>query len=151
MSNETVLTIVGNLTAEPELRYLPDGTAACKFTVASTPRVYDKASGEYRDGESLFMACTAWRELAEHAAESLAKGARVIVYGRLRLSKWETAEGEKKSMFQVDVEEVAPSLRFATAKVTRMSRSKGDGFIPATAPDDVWDNASSMRPALATV
>ncbi|GIH03393.1 single-stranded DNA-binding protein [Rhizocola hellebori] len=149
MSNETVLTMVGNLTGEPDLRFLPNGAACCKFTVASTPRVYDKASGEYRDGESLFMNCTAWRELAEHAAESLAKGMRVVVVGRLRLSKWETDDGEKRSMYQLDVEEVAPSLRFATAKVAKMSRSKGDGFLPTNVPDDAWDTATSTRPLVA--
>lgn len=146
MSNETVLTMVGNLTAEPDLRFLPDGTACCKFTVASTPRVLDKASGEYRDGEALFMPCTAWRDLGVHVAESLGKGARVVVQGRLRQSKWETPEGEKKSMVQLDVDEVAASLRFATAKVQKMARSKGDGYNPVNAPDERWDNASRTRP-----
>ena len=102
-----------------------------KFTVASTPRLFDQKCGEYRDGEPLFMPCTAWRELAEHIAESLTKGARVLVVGRLRLSRWETPEGEKRSMMQLDADEVGPSLRFATASVKKLTRSRGgDGFMP---------------------
>ena len=113
MANETQMTIVGNLTADPELRFLPNGTAMAKFTVASTPRVFDREKNEYRDGEPLFMTCTVWRDLAEHVSESLTKGARVVVVGRLRLSRWETPEGEKRSAYGLDVDEVGPSLRFA--------------------------------------
>jgi single-strand DNA-binding protein len=151
VSNETVITVVGNLTADPDLRFTPAGVAMCKFTVASTPRVWDKASGEWRDGEPLFLMCTAWRELAEHAAESLGKGTRVVVVGRLRLSKWETEEGEKRSAYGLDVDEIGPSLRFATATIKRMARAKaGDGFAPERVPDDVWDSATPTRsePAL---
>jgi single-strand DNA-binding protein len=143
MANETQLTIVGNLTADPELRFLPNGTGMAKFTVASTPRVFDREKNEYRDGEPLFLTCTVWRELAEHVSESLVKGTRVVVVGRLRLSRWETEEGEKRSAYGLDVDEVGPSLRFAQAKVTKTSRAKaGDGFTPADVPDDQWSIAA---------
>jgi len=145
MANDTTITIVGNLTGDPDLRFTPAGVAVAKFTVASTPRVYDKASGEYRDGEPLFLTCTAWRDLAEHAAESLSKGARVIVTGRLRLSRWETDDGEKRSAYGLDVDEVGPSLRFATCTVHRLSRS--NGYQPAVPADDEWAIASANRPA----
>src|SRR5918999_174649 len=139
MANETTVTVVGNLTADPELRYTAGGVAMAKFTVASTPRVFDRTTGQYRDGDPLFLACTAWRELAEHTAESLAKGTRIVVVGRLRLSRWETDEGEKRSAYGLDVDEVGPSLRFAQASVKKMSRAKaGDGFTPADVPDDAW-------------
>ena len=143
MAGETQITTIGNLTGDPELRFTPQGVAMVKFTVASTPRVFDRDKNEYRDGDPLFLNCTAWRDLAEHVAESLAKGTRVVVSGRLKLSRWETPEGEKKSMHVLDVDEVGPSLRFATATVQKMSRAKagGDGFTPADAPDDAW-NAS---------
>ncbi|MFC4045459.1 single-stranded DNA-binding protein [Dactylosporangium siamense] len=147
------MTVVGNLTADPELRYTDKGVAMARFTVASTPRVRDKASNEYRDGEPLFLTCTAWRTLAEHLAESLTKGARVVVVGRLRQSRWEDDKGEKRSMIQLDVDEVGPSLRFATAKVAKLTRSgasTGDGFAPAFDGDDAWASASSERPALAS-
>src|SRR5689334_218217 len=123
MANETTMTIVGNLTADPDFRFTPSGTGVAKFTVASTPRVFDKTSGQYRDGEPLFLTCTAWRDLAENIANSLTKGARVVVTGRLRLSRWETPEGEKRSAYGLDVDEIGPSLRFATAKVQKLSRS----------------------------
>ena len=144
MANDTTVTVVGNLTADPDLRFTPAGVALAKFTVASTPRVLDRASGEYRDGDPLFLTCTAWRELAEHAAESLRKGTRVVVVGRLRLSRWETDEGEKRSAYGLDVDEIGPSLRFATAKVAKMARSSdgpspGDSVLPA---DDPWMTAT---------
>ena len=143
MANETQMTIVGNLTADPELRFLPNGTGMAKFTVASTPRIFDRDKNEYRDGEPLFLTCTVWRDLAEHVAESLTKGTRVVVVGRLRLSRWETDEGEKRSAYGLDVDEVGPSLRFAQAKVTKTTRSKaGDGFTPASVPDDPWSTAA---------
>jgi single-strand DNA-binding protein len=120
-----------------------------KFRVASTPRVFDRTRNEYRDGDPLFLSCTAWRDLAEHIAESLTKGARVVVVGRLRLSQWEDKEsGQKRSMIQLDVDEVGPSLKFATAKVQKMSRAKGgDGFTPAESPDDPWASGSPTPPA----
>src|SRR2546423_12745633 len=124
MAGDTTITVVGNLTDAPDLRYTPQGIALAKFTVASTPRVLDSASGQWRDGEPLFLTCTAFRELAEHAAESLPKGARVVVVGRLRLSRWETPEGDKRSAYGLDVDEVGPSLRWATAKVQKMTRTR---------------------------
>ncbi len=143
MANETQITVVGNLTGDPELRFLPNGTAMAKFTVASTPRVFDREKSEYRDGEPLFLTCTVWRDLAEHVAESLTKGTRVVVVGRLRLSRWETDQGEKRSTYGLDVDEVGPSLRFAQAKVTKTTRSKaGDGFTPVSVPDDAWSTAA---------
>jgi single-strand DNA-binding protein len=150
MANETSITVVGNLTGDPELRYTPAGVALAKFTVASTPRVFDRAKNAYRDGDPLFLTCTAWRELAEHAAESLSKGTRVVVVGRLRLSRWENDEGEKRSAYGLDVDEVGPSLRFATAKVQKMSRNRAasDGFTPADVPDDAW-STSTPSPATA--
>jgi single-strand DNA-binding protein len=150
MAGETQITTVGNLTGDPELRFTPQGVAMVKFTVASTPRVFDRTKNEYRDGDPLFLNCTGWRDMAEHIAESLSKGTRVVVSGRLRLSRWETPEGEKKSMHVLDVDEVGPSLRFATAKVQKTTRAKagGDGFTPADAPDDAWGTAGpSVRPA----
>ena len=146
MAGETVITVVGNLTDDPELRFLPNGTAMVKFTVASTPRVLDRQSGQWKDGDPLFLACTGWRDLAEHIAESVTKGTRVIVSGRLRLSRWQTDEGEKRSAYGLEVDEVGPSLRFAQAKVTRMTRSNGkagDGFTPNEVPDDAWNTAAA--------
>ena len=144
MSNETTVTVIGNLTADPELRYTPTGGAAmAKFTVASTPRVFDRTANEYKDGDPLFLTCTAWRELAEHAAESLRKGHRVVVVGRLRLSRWETEEGEKRSAYGLDVDEIGPSLRFATATVVKATRVRADDPVP---PDDEWANGSAERP-----
>jgi single-strand DNA-binding protein len=143
--NETTVTVIGNLTDAPELRFLPNGDAMCKFTVASTPRVFDRQANTYKDGEPLFLSCTAWRQLGENIAESLTRGARVVVTGRLRQSRWETESGEKRSMIQLDVEEIGPSLRFATAKVSKMARTNNrgaDGFTPADAPDDAWNGAS---------
>ena len=145
MANETQITVVGNLTADPELRFLPNGTGMVKFTVASTPRVLDRDSGQWKDGDPLFMACTAFRDIAEHIAESLAKGTRVILTGRLRLSRWETPEGDKRSAYGLDVDEVGPSLKFAQAKVQKMNRSAkgGDGFLPNDVPDDAWNTATA--------
>src|SRR5687767_4509859 len=125
MANETTVTVVGNLTADPELRYTNEGTALVKFTVASTPRVLDRDSGQYRDGDPLFLTCTAWREMAEYIVESVGKGTRVVVIGRLRLSRWETEAGEKRSAYGLDVDDIGPSLRFATVTVRRMTRASG--------------------------
>ncbi len=143
MANETQITVVGNLTGDPELRFLPNGTGMAKFTVASTPRVFDRAKNQWADGDPLFLTCTAWREMAEHIADSLAKGTRVVVTGRLRLSRWETDEGEKRSAYGLEVDEVGPSLRFAIAKVAKTTRAKaGDGFVPSEVPDDAWNTAT---------
>ena len=127
MAGDITITAVGNLTDDPELRFTPSGAAVAKFRVASTPRSFDKASGEWKDGEPLFLACTVWRQSAENAAESLQRGARVIVTGRLRQRSYETREGEKRTVIELDVDEVGPSLRYATAKVQKASRSGGSG------------------------
>ncbi len=133
----------------PRTAVHPAGRGDGQVHRASTPRTFDRTKNEWADGEPLFLNCTAWRDLAEHVAESLSKGTRVVVTGRLRLSRWETPEGEKRSMMQLDVDEVGPSLRFATAKVQKMSRAKGgDGFTPADVPDDAWSSAApASRPA----
>lgn len=134
MAGETTLTIIGNLTRDPELRFTASGSACATFTVASTPRRYDSNLNEWKDGDALFLRCTAWRQLAEHAAESLTRGARVVVYGRLREHTWDK-DGETRSSMELDVEEVAPSLRYATAKVTKMTRSGGGRPAPTDADD----------------
>ncbi|MET0415806.1 MAG: single-stranded DNA-binding protein [Actinoplanes sp.] len=140
MANETVITVVGNLTDAPELRFTPGGQAVAKFRIASTPRTLDKQSGEWKDGEPLFLACNIWRDAAEHVAESLQRGARVIVQGRLRQRSYETKEGEKRTVYELEVDEIGPSLRYATAKVQRMQRSGGKpgGQQPAQSGDDPW-------------
>jgi single-strand DNA-binding protein len=127
MAGDTTITVVGNLTDDPELRFTPSGAAVAKFRVASTPRFMDKASGEWKDGEPLFLACNIWRDAAEHVAESLQRGSRVIVTGRLRQRSYETREGEKRTVIELEVDEIGPSLRYATAKVQKMSRSGGGG------------------------
>ena len=127
MAGETTITVVGNLTDDPELRFTPSGAAVAKFRVASTPRTLDRQSGEWKDGEPLFLACNIWRDAAEHVAESLQRGARVIVQGRLRQRSYETREGEKRTVYELEVDEIGPSLRYATAKVQKMSRSGGGG------------------------
>jgi single-strand DNA-binding protein len=127
MAGDTTITVIGNLTDDPELRFTPSGAAVAKFRVASTPRFMDKASGEWKDGEPLFLACTVWRQAAENVAESLQRGARVIVSGRLRQRSYETREGEKRTVIELEVDEIGPSLRYATAKVQKMSRSGGAG------------------------
>jgi len=127
MAGDTVITVVGNLTGDPELRFTPSGAAVANFTVASTPRSFDKQSNEWKDGDTLFMRCSVWREAAENVAESLTKGMRVIVQGRLVQRSYETREGEKRTVVELQVDEVGPSLRYASAKVTRAQRSGGGG------------------------
>lgn len=127
MANETVLTVVGNLVADPELRFTPAGAAVANFTVASTPRTFDKQRNEWVDGEALFMRCSVWREAAENVAESLQKGTRVIVQGRLKARSYETKEGERRTSTELEVDEVGPSMKYATAKVSRNSREGGQG------------------------
>ena len=143
MAGETTITVVGNLTADPELRFTPSGAAVANFTVASTPRTYDRQSGEWKDGEALFLRCAIWREAAENVAESLTRGARVIVTGRLKQRSFETREGEKRTVVEVDVDEIGPSLRYATAKVNKASRGGGGGFGGGSRPDPV----SAQAPA----
>ncbi|WP_375424318.1 single-stranded DNA-binding protein [uncultured Friedmanniella sp.] len=127
MAGETPITLVGNLTADPELRFTPSGAAVANFTVASTPRTFDRQSNEWRDGDAMFLNCAVWRQAAENVAESLQKGMRVIVQGRLKSRSYETREGEKRTVFEVDVDEVGPALRYATAKVTRTTGGGGGG------------------------
>ncbi|CQD02848.1 single-stranded DNA-binding protein [Mycobacterium lentiflavum] len=127
MAGDTIITVVGNLTADPELRFTPSGAAVANFTVASTPRTFDRQSGEWKDGEALFLRCNIWREAAENVAESLTRGSRVIVTGRLKQRSFETREGEKRTVVEVEVDEIGPSLRYATAKVNKASRSGGGG------------------------
>ena len=152
MAGETLITVVGNLTADPELRFTPSGAAVASFTVASTPRTFDRQSNDWKDGEALFLRCSIWRQAAENVAESLTRGARVVVTGRLKQRSFETREGEKRTVVELDVDEVGPSLRYATAKVNRTQRgsSSGGGFGGSAgaggsgggAPaDDPWGSA----------
>ena len=127
MAGETPITVIGNLTADPELRFTPSGAAVANFTVASTPRTFDKQTNEWKDGEALFLNCSVWRQAAENAAESLVRGMRVIVSGRLKARSYETREGEKRTVFEIDVDEVGPSLKYATAKVSKTTRAGSGG------------------------
>jgi single-strand DNA-binding protein len=148
MAGETTITVVGNLTADPELRFTPSGAAVASFTIASTPRTFDRNTNEWKDGEALFMRCSIWRQAAENVAESLQRGMRVVAQGRLKQRSFETREGEKRTVVEMDVDEIGPSLRYATAKVNRTQRgsSTGGGFgasgsgggAPA---DDPWGSA----------
>jgi single-strand DNA-binding protein len=149
MAGETTITVIGNLTADPELRYTQNGLAVANMTIASTPRTFDRASNDWKDGEPLFLRCSAWRELAEHAAASLTKGARVIAVGTLKQTSYETKEGEKRTSLELTLDEIAPSLRYATAQVTRSAsgaaRNTARGTVDepwaASEPDssDVWN------------
>ena len=127
MAGDTILTVVGNLTADPELRFTPSGAAVANFTVASTPRMFDRQTNEWKDGEALFLRCSIWRQAAENVAESLTRGARVVVTGRLKQRSFETKEGEKRTVVELEVDEIGPSLRYATAKVNKVSRGSGGG------------------------
>ena len=127
MAGETVITVVGNLTNDPELRFTPSGAAVASFTVASTPRTLDKATNEWKDGDALFLRCSIWRQAAENVAESLQRGARVIVQGRLQQRSYETKEGEKRTVVELQVDEIGPSLKYATAKVNKTTRGGGNG------------------------
>ena len=159
MAGDTIMTVIGNLTADPELRFTASGAAVANFTVASTPRTFDRASGEWKDGEALFLRCNIWRQPAENVAESLVRGSRVIVSGRLKQRSFETKEGEKRTVIELEVDEIGPSLRYATAKVNRAQRSdssggggyggggsgsggSGSGGRPSAPPaDDPWGSA----------
>jgi single-strand DNA-binding protein len=127
MAGETVITVIGNLTNDPELRFTPSGQAVASFTIASTPRTMDRQTNEWKDGDTLFLRCSVWRQAAENVAESLHKGFRVIVQGRLKQRSFETREGEKRTVVELDVDEVGPSLRYATARVNKAGRSGGNG------------------------
>ncbi|MDA2963466.1 MAG: single-stranded DNA-binding protein [Actinomycetota bacterium] len=152
-AGDTTITMIGNLVDDPELRFTPSGAAVAKFRVASTPRYLDKQTNEWKDGESLFLQCQIWRQAAENVAESLTKGMRVILSGRLKQRSYETKEGEKRTVFEVEVDEVGPSLRNATAKVTKTQRAGGTsgGFSAPAANDsftgDPWAAAASPSPA----
>ncbi len=126
MAGDTLITVVGNLVDDPELRFTPSGSAVANFRIASTPRIFDRATNEWKDGDSLYLTCNVWRQYAENVAESLTKGMRVIVQGRLKQRSYETREGEKRTVFEIEVEDVGPALRNATAKVTKAARSGGD-------------------------
>ena len=158
MAGETVITVVGNLTADPELRYTQNGLAVANFTIASTPRNFDRASNEFKDGDTLFVRASVWREFAEHVAGSLTKGTRVVATGRLKQRDYQTKEGEKRTSIELEVDEIGPSLRYATAQVTRAASSRDGANAPragggggqvaeepwaAAAPDasggDVWN------------
>ncbi|MFB9658860.1 single-stranded DNA-binding protein [Glycomyces mayteni] len=152
MAGETVITVIGNLVDDPELRYTPSGAAVAKFRIASTPRTFDRESNQWKDGEALFLTCSVWRQYAENVAESLSRGTRVIVQGRLKQRSYETREGEKRTVYELDVEEVGPALRFSTAKLNRSGASGGGGGGRSfgggagsgggSAPDDPWASAA---------
>jgi single-strand DNA-binding protein len=129
MAGETVITVVGNLTSDPELRYTQNGLAVANFTIASTPRSFDRASNDWKDGDALFLRASVWREFAEHVAGSLTKGSRVVATGRLKQRSYETKEGEKRTSIELEVDEIGPSLRYATAQVTRTSSSREGGAV----------------------
>lgn len=125
MAGETIITVVGNLVDDPELRFTPSGAAVANFRIASTPRTFDRQTNEWKDGDALFLTCSVWRQAAENVAESLQRGMRVVVQGRLKSRQYETREGEKRTVFEIEVDEVGPSLKYATAKVTRTTRQGG--------------------------
>ncbi len=159
MAGDTIITVVGNLTADPELRFTPSGAAVANFTVASTPRTFDRQSNEWKDGEALFMRCNVWRQAAENVAESLTRGARVVVTGRLKQRSFETREGEKRTVVELEVDEIGPSLKYATAKVNKVSRGSGGGDFGggggyggggggrgSGGGDDPWGSAAAPAP-----
>jgi single-strand DNA-binding protein len=144
MAGETIITVVGNLTADPELRYTNNGIPVANFTVASTPRTFDRASGEWKDGEALFLRCSVWRDFAEHVAGSLTKGMRVIAQGRLSQRSYQDREGNQRTAIELEVDEIGPSLRFATAQVTRVARGAGGGQqfgAPQAQQEESWSTA----------
>jgi single-strand DNA-binding protein len=147
-AGDTIITIVGNLVDDPELRFTPSGAAVAKFRVASTPRYLDKATNEWKDGDSLFLSCNVWRQTAENVAESLQRGMRVIIQGRLKQRSYETKEGEKRTVFEIEVDEVGPSLRNATAKISKTSRAGGapagggNGGANGGGNDDPWASSA---------
>ncbi|MBR7831682.1 single-stranded DNA-binding protein [Actinospica durhamensis] len=127
MAGETVITVIGNLTGDPELRFTPSGAAVASFTVASTPRSFDRETSQWKDGDPLFLRCSVWRQYAENVAESLTKGMQVMVQGRLKQRSYQTREGENRTVIELDVDDVGPTLRFATAKITKSQRGSGGG------------------------
>ena len=159
MAGETIITVIGNLTDDPELKFTPSGAAVANFTVASTPRTFDKQTNEWKDGDALFLRCAAWRQMAENVAESLQKGQRVIVTGALRIRNFERQDGSKGTSVEMNVDEVGPSLKWATAKVTKATRSGGGDFgggqgsrvaaTPTRGPSSRPPRAASPRPSRA--
>jgi single-strand DNA-binding protein len=160
MAGDTVITVIGNITGDPELRFTPSGAAVANFTVASTPRQFDRQSNEWKDGETLFMRCSVWRDAAENVAESLQRGTRVIVSGRLKSRSYDTKEGEKRTVMEMEVDEVGPSLRYATAKVNKTQRGTGGGGFGGSGggqqgggqggqQEDPWATGPSSAPAAA--
>ncbi|MGN6781950.1 MAG: single-stranded DNA-binding protein [Marmoricola sp.] len=149
MAGETVITIVGNLVDDPELRFTPSGAAVANFRIASTPRTLDRQTNEWKDGEALFLSCSVWRQAAENVAESLTKGMRVVVQGRLKQRSYEDREGQRRSVIELEVEEVGPSLKYATAKVSRASRGGGGGGYGGgnTGGDDPWGTPAPSAPS----
>ena len=147
-AGDTNITLIGNLVDDPELRFTPSGAAVAKFRIASTPRYLDKQTNEWKDGESLFLSCNVWRQAAENVAESLQRGMRVIVSGRLKQRSYETKEGEKRTVYEVEVDEVGPSLKSATAKVVKTQRGAGAGGFGggAAADNDPWASAAPAPP-----
>lgn len=146
MAGETIITVVGNLTADPELRYTNNGLAVANFTIASTPRTFDKATNEMKDGDALFLRASVWREFAEHVAGSLTKGSRVIATGRLKQRSYETKEGEKRTSFEIEVDEIGPSLKYATAQVTRTQSTRGSGGGASAPAEEPWATATPGAP-----
>ncbi len=153
MAGETTITLVGNLTADPELRFTPSGAAVANFTVASTPRTFDRQTNEWKDGDAMFISCAVWRQAAENVAESLQKGMRVIVQGRLKSRSYETREGERRTVFEVEADEVGPALKYATAKVTRTSgggggqrSGGGSGGGYGSGNNDPWSSGAAAPP-----
>jgi len=144
MAGETTTSIVGNLVSDAELRFTPSGAAVANFTIASTPRSFDKTTNEWKDGDALFLRCSAWRQAAEHIAESLTKGMRVIAQGRLKQRSYETKEGEKRTVVELEVDEIGPSLKYATAKVTKAARESSAGKPATASSDDPWSTTPGM-------
>ncbi|MEU0939887.1 single-stranded DNA-binding protein [Embleya sp. NPDC005971] len=150
MAGDTLITVIGNLTADPELRFTPSGAAVANFTVASTPRTFDRQTNEWKDGEPLFMRCSAWKQLAENVAESLTKGTGVIAQGRLKQRSYETKEGEKRTVVELEVDEIGPTLKWATAKITKAGRTNTAGGNTQRPPqqarqDDPWANGGQQN------
>lgn len=147
MANETIICVVGNLTADPELRYTQSGLPVANFTIASTPKTFDKQSNEWKDGESLFLRASVWRDFAEHVAGSLSKGTRVVASGRLKQRSYQDKDGQTKTSIELEVDEIGPSLRYATAQVTRTaSTGGGKQQVPAQVADEPWATPGSASP-----
>lgn len=146
MAGETIITVIGNLTADPELRFTPSGSAVANFTIASTPSTFDRQSNEWKQGEALFLRASVWREAAENVAETLTRGMRVIAQGRLRSRSFDTKEGERRTVMELEVDEIGPSLKFASAKVTRAQRSGGGLNSPAANTYDPTQQFQGNQP-----